>query len=236
MSSVGFGDAPSVNLTSPWETTSGLLPASPDHPEAASSLLFAHSTYAFPGNETSRREGVAPTTRTVFDINQNGTSTSKEMTSLTASDITKVRGEEVFTLYMKADEDNPELKEIDSAKVIICPLSDGSFTGLEPAKKYKKVPSITLDLVDLYPGSDTYLSITGPGLEEPLIYGGRKNTSDVPLSVKYTLDDLDQVLRNNGTYTIQLIHKSPFETILFSENTITLSRTITVNANIITSE
>lgn len=137
---------------------------------------------------------------------------------------------------MKPDEDYPEHKELDSAKVIIWPISDGSFSGIESGKVYSKVPTIHIDLVDLYPGSDTYFSITGGSLESPMIYGGRKNTGDEPLNLNYPVTDLDEVLKDGGTYTIQLLHKSPFETILLQEMSFKVDRTITVNGSIITSE
>ncbi|NWK54427.1 hypothetical protein HW115_02310 [Verrucomicrobiaceae bacterium N1E253] len=217
-------------------TISDLLPSGADTPEAASSLLFEHAVYNYAEGQSSVAQGALPNKKNQSHLSQNGTFEHSLSTSLSAADLTRVRGEETFTVYMKPDNENPDYKEIDSAKVIIWPISNGSMSGLIAGKTYSKIPSVTLDLVDLYPGSDTYLEITSPALDAPLIYGGRKNTSDVPLTVKYELKDLDLVLKKDGVYRIQLLHKSPFETLVFEDLSFEVSRVIKVNGNIISSE
>lgn len=218
-------------------TLSNLLPRAEGTPEAASSVLYEEKTYTYAANGTSVAAGTAPNQTIQKDLDKNGTvAIEGSALGLSGTDITKARGEKVFSIYMKPDEDNPEYKEHDSAKVIIWPISDGSLSGIDKSKVYSKVPTIGIDLIDLYPGSDTYLSITGGSLKEPLIYGSRKNTGDVPLSVQYQLTNLDKMLINDGSYKIQLLHTSPFETLIFGEITLKLSRTITIKGGIITSE
>lgn len=217
-------------------TVSGLLPETVDTPEAASSVLLEHSTYSYDESGDSVKLGADPNSHERIDLSKNTTIRQWVSTSLTGADLTKVRGEEIFTIYMKPEADHPELKELDAAKVIIWPLSDGKLSGIQTGAVYSKIPALSVDLIDLYPGSDTYLSITGGDLERPLTYGNRKNTGLTPLSVKYDLENLDQELKASGIYTVKLIHQSPFETVLFDTISFQVERTIRIKAQIITSE
>lgn len=216
---------------------SGLLPEGNGIPKAASSLKLEQASYAYAENKATLIEDADPILFT-SNITKNGLSQTAVLSRLTGSDMTKLRGEDVVTIYMKADPESghPDENVMATAKIQIWPISDGSLTGILEGKTYSKVPALTLDLIDLYPGSDTYLSITGGSLEQPLIYGNRTNTSNTPLSIKYSLTDLDKRLISDGVYNVQLIHRSPFDEYVFSESSFTLQRGIHVNASIITSE
>jgi len=216
---------------------SGLLPKGKGIPMAASSLKLEQASYAYAENETSIIEEGNPTLST-SNIQKNGLSRTNVLSRLTGSDMTKLRGEDVVTIYMKADPEggHPDENVMATAKIQIWPISDGSLAGIREGEIYSTVPSLTLDLIDLYPGSDTYLSITGGSLDEPLIYGNRTNTSNTPLSIKYSLTDLNKRLLSGGVYNVKLMHRSPFDEFVMSEVTFTLQRTIHVKASIITSE
>jgi len=214
-----------------------LLPSGAGVPEAASSVLYQEKTYTYAENGTEAAVGVAPTQTIEKDINSNENIVEEgSALGLSGTDITQARGEKIISIFMKPDEDNPEYTELDSAKIIIWPISNGSMSGVDSNAEYNKVPTITVNLIDLYPSSNTYLKITGGSLEDPIIYGNRPNTSDIPLSIEYNLTDIDEVLKTGGVYRIELLHTSPFETLSFADVTFKLTRTIKVNASIISSE
>lgn len=215
-------------------TITDLLPATSGTPEAASSLLMERSSfsskYASDGTKTIKLQD-----STDINLTSNGHFEKTTDNQITGPDLTKVCGEEVFTIYMKPDDEVKEHKEIDSGKIIILPVPSCEMDGLKNNTQYSNIPPITLKLTDLYPDSDTYLSITGSKLQKPIIHGGKKNTLSYPVSDEYTID-LNEKLVDDGTYTVKLLHESCYGIEEYDSVTIIVKRVISIKGSVISSE
>jgi hypothetical protein len=125
-----------------------------------------------------------------------------------------------------------------SAHVEIWPVASGAITGLRHHEVVRlNTPRIELWLWDLYPSSTTYLQIY-PGEQALGTVGERIEGGTLVLDqdksegrVIRLFHWLDQI-KENGIYTLELIHVTPFGAERLAYRTFELDRTIRVNAMI----
>ena len=206
-------------------------------PIAASKVLLEQHIQKYAAAQTSLDPTVvaASTPLSSAYITENGKTTLKfAASSLTAPDPTKASGEEHFIVHALADGTITQT-QIASAKVQVWPLASGSITGIARGGEYRhQIPTIQLDLIDLYPRSDTYFV---------LYEGSQVNGSPGTLVKSYpwdsttsrttllTSDELNTLVTKDGTYTVALMSTTVFDTRLLCDPvTFTIKRTMTVNA------
>lgn len=145
-------------------------------------------------------------------ITGNGSQTlSFQITSIPAADLTKVRGEERFSIFSLADILSPS-SQLASQYIQIWPMTSGSITGITPGQSFRaKIPTVTVNATDLYPSSHTYLQIyPGPPVDgavgtvvpsSVMLGDANKPKNDVrPVDL-----DSDSYINKDGPWTIELI-------------------------------
>lgn len=224
-------------------TVSGIITDDPSVQEAAKSVVFNHDVIPYlPG--TNQPAADAPCECEEHDtITANGTTTKTYYTHLQGTDLTTVRGEEQFSIYANPDFGVIGASLLAKAKVQIWPIAQASISGFDSTVEYTKIPSVAVSLVDLYPSSTTYLRVykgaptTTP--TDPInINTSYVNINDVePQNRNYTLNSLDSQIREDGDYTLEILHQTPFGLDLLAQTyPLKVKRGIKVNGNINSSE
>jgi hypothetical protein len=132
----------------------GLLPGAAD-PEPSKAVKLLRHVQSYGDGGTG--EGLERSQATLLNqamVTSNGKQTlSYTLTSVPSADLTKVCGEERFSVYSLKDGDSPE-SQLASRYVQIWPVADGSIAGLTANERVRfKVPQLTVTLNDLYPES-----------------------------------------------------------------------------------
>ncbi|MEY3896174.1 MAG: hypothetical protein RLZZ214_1694 [Verrucomicrobiota bacterium] len=206
-------------------------------PTAASKVLLEQhvQNYATGESTLDPNEVAANSPLATAYITENGKTTLRfAVSSLTAPDPTKATGEEHFIVHALADGAITQ-SQIASAKVQVWPLASGSITGISSGGEYRyQIPTIQLDLIDLYPRSDTYFvlyegtAVTGAPGTLIKSYPWDSNTSRTTL---LTSDELNSIITKDGTYTVALMSSTVFDTRLLCDPvSFTIKRSMTVNA------
>ncbi len=206
-------------------------------PTAASKVLLEQHARSYAAGQSSLDPTVvtAGTPLSSAFITQNGKTTLRFTTSsLTATNPLKASGEEHFVVHALADGTITQ-SQIASASVQVWPIATGSITGITQGGEYRNViPTVQLDLKDLYPRSDTYLMLyegTGSSGGKGTLVKALPWDSDVPNSLLTTSDELNTLITKDGTYTIALMSETIFDTRLLCETvTFSVKRSIMVNA------
>lgn len=203
---------PRTRVDHPFQVTysvSGLVTNDPDVQEAAKAAVLEHTT-------TSYAEDGATTKYPQQEIRINGSTTKSMLTLIGAEDLTTARGEEMFTIYAKPDFGKEEASMLARAKVQIWPIAQASITGIDTEAKYVRLPSITLNLVDLYPSSTTYVRIYEGAPNSNPQNAISINTSYViiedtePQNRRFLLSGLHAFVYKPGGHTVEIIHETPF--------------------------
>jgi hypothetical protein len=137
--------------------------------------------------------------------------------SVSATPANKARGEERFTIYSKADYQNPPLI-LDTQFIQIWPIADGSISGInEGATVGADAPDLTVTLNDLYPSSTTYAILyQGSPVANPS--GTTVPGSQVviqaaePMNREVVLSNYAHLIDSNGTWTLDVLTDTPFGT------------------------
>jgi hypothetical protein len=206
-------------------------------PSAAGKVLLEQHIQGYaPGQTSLVQTAVATNTpHSSAFITKNGTTTLEfPASSLTAANPLKASGEEHFIVHALADGSITQ-SQIASAMVQVWPIATGSIGGVENGKEYRNlIPTVQLDIKDLYPRSDTYLMLyegTPDSGGSGKVVWEKPWDSDKPLTASETTDDLNTVITKSGTYTIALMSKTVFDMRLLGETvTFTVKRSISVNA------
>lgn len=191
------GRTPRTRVDQPFTVDlhiSGLL-AGPGFPRSASSVLLERRL----GGESHARGYVSDNGRTSLRF---------EASSLTAKDPTKARGVERFVVHALSgggDTAGP----LASATLEVLPVASGSIRGIRHGATLRgRVPTLTLDLRDLYPKSDTRLLLF-KGTQIQGVEGTPLKSVVIDLETcahrKLTLHDLGSQLSAGGTYTLALV-------------------------------
>lgn len=221
--------------------SSGLAPE--DIPEAAKKVALEHITRNY---DPDTHELLSENASTVVHetlIDENGNTVNYyTITNLVGADLTQVEGEEVFTVTALEDF-GTTASTLDSKRVQIWPIATGTVSGIDSAIRYTTIPTIYVDLHDLYPASQTYVrAYLGAPATEPnhpfLLPASYINISDsIPQDREMALSDLDNVFKKEGPYTLELIHETPFGyDILHQIYPMNVDRTIELKVNMYSSE
>lgn len=220
-------------------------------PDAAKSVNLRHHVQSY--GEGGTGQNINRENATLFEtVSLTENVTNKEFSYeviIPASDLTKVRGEERFSLYTLEDYYAGTTKlpasELSSQFVQIWPMADGEITGIVDSQPVLfAMPQITLTLNDLYPDSSTYLQAYKGKWESGkigvVVPGSSIEVKDtVPKSTVLTLTatSWNDILDEDGEWTLELVTKTPFDTVSLDHvSAFKLDRTIEVNSNITTSE
>ena len=206
-------------------------------PAAASKVLLEQHIQGYAPGQTSLdpTSVAANTPHSTGFITQNGKTTLQfNASSLTATNPLKASGEDHFIVHALADGSITQ-SQIASAKVQVWPIATGTIGGVTDGGEYRNViPTVQLDMQDLYPRSNTYLMLyegaAGTGGSGKVVWS-KPWDSDVPLTLLDTTDELNTLITKDGTYTIALMSETVFDTRLLCKTvTFSVKRSIAVNA------
>lgn len=172
-------------------------------------------------------------------------------TQIPGSPLTKLRGEERFSVFTIADPTPGSLPpaQLASQYIQIWPVTDGRITGIATGDTVRfSMPPITITYNDIYPDAEVYAQVykgervagkVGSRIEG----GGKTNTGSSPTREVLTPTKLDPLFTSDGRWTIELITVSPFGTEYLKTPTdapafvtFTVDRTIEVNSTVTTVE
>lgn len=207
-------------------------------PDAATKVLLQRHVASYPAGSTELNQATvtAGTPLASSYITQNGKSVIKfALSSLTAADPTKASGEEHFVVHALSDGSFAQ-SQLSSAKVQIWPIASGQILGIKTGDNLRyQIPTLQLNLKDLYPRSDTFL----------MLYEGTSVNGTVGVKVKefpwdsdkswsgiIMSDELTTKITKDGTYTLALVSQTIFGTELLDNKpiTFTVDRSLEVNA------
>ncbi|BDS08509.1 hypothetical protein NT6N_35490 [Oceaniferula spumae] len=157
-------------------------------------------------------------------IDKNGLTKQTRLTSIQADDLTTAAGEEVFTAMAHPDYGVAEPSMLGTAKVQVWPIAQGSLSGFQPGVEYNRIPDIQVALKDLYPASTTYVrAYKGNPTDNPsdpiIINSSYVILNDsVPGDRQYALTGLDNFITEAGTYTLEILHETPFGVDLLAQS------------------
>lgn len=233
------GSSPRTRVDQPFtvEINVANLLSGPGLPIASTKVLLEQHIQSYTAGQTSLDPNVVASNKPLYApyISQNGKTVLKfQASSLTGTDSTKVSGEEHFIVHALADGTITQT-QIASAKVQVWPVASGSISGLTSNAEYRyQLPIVQLDLVDLYPRSDTYFM-----LYEGSSVSGSTGTiikaypwdSGAPKTTSMDASELSGKIVKDGTYTVALMSTTVYGTeLLCPPITFSVKRTISVNA------
>ena len=218
----------------------------PEIPVAASNVHLGHEVFNYPEGEHSLENVADPVGIEMISgyISKNGMlHLDYPATNLTGPDLTKLEGEEVFTVSALADYGVAEAV-LDSGTLQVWPIADAEVSGLDPTKEYADVPEVTVTLRDLYPDSTTWVRVyPGP----PSTKMPRQDAEDVrtsyvriedqvPQERVVVLDDLDGYFVDSGDFTIEVLHETPFGIDILRQVPVKVARTLRVRGTLYSKE
>lgn len=165
------------------------------------------------------------------------------------------RGTETVTAMGMANVDT--WRQVSAGSIQVWPIAQGAIKGLFNGKIIVgSMPTVTIELFDLYPHSHTYAEIYKgtPTLKAPvtvplgsaLRYNGStpNGTKETPGII--TVENWDEHIKEDGVYTLQVVTKTPFDKVNPSDDlgaperilavTFTVKRSIKLHGNINSSE
>jgi len=223
-------------------TITGLLTGA-TNPAASESVNLLHyvQSYGVGGTGVGIDRNQA-TLLTTASITTNGLQTlTYTLTAIPGSPLTKIRGEERFSVFSLADYQAPST-QLASRFVQIWPVTDGTIAGITSGQVIRTtMPQVTLTLNDLYPNSRSYAQIYkgNPvlGTAGTVVPGSNLVINDtVPSNRVLLLNGYDSVFYDDGVWTMELLTVTPFGTDRLAYVTFTLDRTIEAIGSFITNE
>jgi hypothetical protein len=231
--------------------TEGLLSGESD-PEASKSVQFLRHVQSYGVNGTGENldrdkatalpMSLAPMPDGI--INKNGDLPLTFPASLIpGEDLSKIRGEVTFTLKTQVDDRNGyhiDEKTLASQIIQIWPVADGKISGVTNNQAIRfSLPTVTIGLNDLYPGSTTYAQVYkgGPSLGTvgKVVPGSAfVNTEGIPQNKVLTLTEYDTVFDSDGRWTMEVLTSTPFGVDRLDYVSFDVNRTIKVNAGVTT--
>ncbi|GAA5484535.1 hypothetical protein [Haloferula sargassicola] len=212
------GSVPRTRADQPFSVdvqVKGLLSGA-NVPEAAKSVRLLHHVQSY---GDTYGENIDRTQATLFAqslIEKNGkTKLDYSMTNVPGTDLTKIRGEERFSVYTRKDDGTLD-EQLCSRYVVVWPLTTVTIAGLDASETIRfKAPEVTIDVADMYPKSYTYTQVY-PG--DPVLgTEGTKITSaqrqidqQQPLSKTWRIENLGDYLTKDGTWTIEVITETVY--------------------------
>jgi len=207
-------------------------------PISADRVLLEHHLANYTKEQLgfSLQQAISGTPASSGYIQANGATVLKfPVSSLRHSDPTKASGEEHFVVHALA-EGGVTQTQIASAMVQVWPIASGEIKGIQPGDELRfQMPKIELILNDLYPRSDTYVQVykgaAALGKEGIRLEGShlvldqdRSDSRVIPLS------GFDNTFEEDGTYTMEIVHETPFGVERLSHVSFQVRRTLQVRA------
>lgn len=219
-------------------TTEGLS-SDPNAPAAAQSVKLLRHVQSYGADGTGANvDRTQATLVSQGSVNSNGTETLQyTLTSIPGGDRTQVRGEERFSVFSLEDYQAPE-SQLDSQFIQIWPVASSRISGLANGDTIKgNAPRVTIDLQNLYPDSWTYAQVYrgAPELDKD---GDRVPGSSllvdqaVPRDDQLVILDWDDVIRQDGDWTIEVLTVTPFGIDRLEHVTFQVQRTIKLNGSV----
>ena len=213
----------------------GGLRSGADAPLAAQKVLLDHNYASAVGPIEDGTVGSEVDFGQVF-IDRNGPGEFSFAASiLPGTDFTQIAGREIFRLYALPDGQIAEL-ELSQAEVQIWPTAGATFSGVTATDAYTIAPDITVNLVSLYPGSQTWIQYypgpyqagtVGTQIPGPSLWA----LPDSPLTTSKTLTNLDSVLAANGPWTLEVVTRTPFGIETVNHTTLNINRNLTLRGS-----
>jgi hypothetical protein len=212
------------------------LSTDPTAPPAAQSVKLLRHEQAYQTNGTGKNtdRGQAKLI-SEGSISSNGTHVLEyPITQISGTDRLKVRGEERFSVFSLADYQSPEA-QLDAVFIQIWPVATSTVSGIQAGDEIKGfVPEVSIDLEDLYPDSWTFAQVYkgSPqlGTNGVLVPGSSIVVdSSVPRNEQLTLRNWDNVLTQDGTWTLEVLTATPFGTDRLAYVSFEVDRSIQVN-------
>lgn len=195
----------------------GGLRSGEDDPEASKSVQLMRHVQSY--GEDGTGSDIDPDQATMLGkvmLNQNGEYLlNYGLSSVPSQDLSKIRGEERYSIYSLEDYQAPA-SQLTSSTVQIWPVADGQIAGINAGDKVRyQMPQVTLTLNDLYPSSTTYAQVyqgnAQLGTTGQVVPGSAVVLNEaVPQDRVLVLDDYDDVIPQDGIWTIELLTQTPF--------------------------
>lgn len=107
---------------------------------------------------------------------------------------------------------------LDKAMLQVWPVATAAIAGLDSTEIYQSVPTFSVDLGDLYPDSSTYIRVyqgaPSANPTNPIEIGTSAVVINdtIPQDRNMLINELDEFLGATGSYTIEVLHDTPFGT------------------------
>jgi hypothetical protein len=223
-------------------TTSGLRSEeSAPAPSRSVTLLRHVQSYGASGDGTNLDPSQATLLHQVTLTNNATHRLSYSINSVPGANRAKVRGEERFSVFSIADHMAPP-SQLSAMTIQVWPVADGAIAGISEGQVIKfQLPSITLTMNDLYPDSQTYTQVYSgsvrdgvagtviPGSGKPLFAGAPENETRV-------ISAWQEAIPTDGTWTMEMLHVTPFGTDRLAAVTFEVDRTMSINGAFTTNE
>ena len=215
-----YKGVPRTRVDQPFTVTytiNGLVTDDPTVQDAAKSVILEHTTKSFQTDST------VTTNKEYSTIAKNDTIQETRVTTVQAPDLTQASGIEKFTIFARPDYGVEESHRLARAKVQIWPIARATMTGFDTGKQYLQLPDVHIDLKDLYPDSTTYVRVYEGQPRANPAQVHIINTSYViiddtaPKDRKFSLSGKELGITQSGTYTLEIIHETPFGADILSQ-------------------
>lgn len=184
-------------------------------PLAAREVLYTRVGQNF--NATYVPEGNPEYTIASLHMGNVNPSYTPVYTGLQPMPSTKAMGMEQFTLSSLPDETVPTSSILAEGRLLIWPVSQAAITGISNESIVRdNLPGLVIQYRDLYPVSLTYAQIYSGSAElgkvGTVISGSlRWHYTTVPQNEVIAVENWENLIPLDGTYTIEVIHMTPFD-------------------------
>jgi hypothetical protein len=219
----------------------GLRPVVAGGDTTGTSVRFTHTASNY--GVGAHLPGGSMSTRTVFDgnINQNGTHTFNfSGSNLGGTNVAASSGQENFTVSSLLGTGTLDTT-LATGRMQVWPLSTAAISGINSDATYASMPEVTFNFTNLYPDSQTYVQIY-PGQPSLGTVGTILNSSIItiadvtPQNRTFILRNWDHLVPDDGRFTMEVLHTTPWGTERLGSVSFFADRTIEVNGQVFSSE
>lgn len=225
-----------------WMNVGGLR-SGDDDPAASKAVQLTRHVQSYGVNGTG--ENIDPDQATMLtnvEVNGNGEFLlNYGLSSVPSQDLSKKRGEERFAIYSLPDYQAPA-SQLTAAKIQIWPVATGDIAGVAAGDTIRyAMPQLTITLDDLYPSSTTYAQVykgaPALGTTGAVVPGSAIVVNEAtPLDRVLVVDNYDDVITEDGVWTMELLTETVFGVDRLRYITFTVDRTMEVRGAFTTTE